>query len=477
MSCDAPPSTEDLMPRRSRYDRGQTCIKCKSQRGNLVIKHTVYCSSCLPAMLVRKFRRALSTSLDPAAPSRGTPSRTPPPDVILGLSGGPSSVVLLDLVWKCFSAQGSGRKDERRQVGKVRAVHIDWSCLGRASLVESLKENCDHYGIDFTVVRGEEAFEPAWRNAVGLDGSAADAHIDLSSARLPFVPSLAGPSDPVATLRAHLRSLPTPTSVPATLHTLTRLLLLHTASSSDCSVLMLGTSLPRLSIDLLETVAYGGGFALGAEREEIVRTSRGDVKIVRPLRDWSLKELGWWLYSRQLSVPRGVNGKPTQALAPTGGKTIGKLTEDFVIGLERDYPSTVSTISKTAAKVVPAEEAAYTCAYCLRPAQKDATRWKAGTAIMSLPFLITNAATDPLTPPKTPPLPAEKGLADSLCYSCYTHLTARGGTGAGKIPALASNGGLVTLGEAGMPMPVWVQQKLTEEEMRESIGGFLLEDE
>ncbi|KZT59134.1 hypothetical protein CALCODRAFT_516233 [Calocera cornea HHB12733] len=474
MSCDAPPSKEDLMPRKSRYDRGQTCIKCKSRRGNLVIKHAVYCSSCLPAMLVRKFRRALSSSLDPAAPSRGTPSRILPPDVVLGLSGGPSSSVLLDLVWKCFSVEGSGRKDERRQVGKVRAVHVDWSSLGGRCLVEPLKELCERYGIELEVVKGEDAFDPAWRTAVGLDNSITEIRVDMSSGRLPFLSSQAGPSDPLTNLRAHLRSLPTPTSVPATMHTLTRLLLLHTTTKVRCSVLVIGTSLPRLSIHLLETVAYGGGFALGTEREEIVSVGNADIKLVRPLRDWSLKELGWWLYSRQLSVPRGLDGKPTQELAPAGGKTIGKLTEDFVLGLERDYPSTVSTISKTAAKVVPSEAAAYRCVYCLRPAQRDASRWKAGTAILSLSTPIASSLSAPLPPPKTAPLLTEDNLAERLCYSCHTHFTARGGTGAGKIRVLEESGGFP---ETTMPLPVWVQRKLGEEQMKERIGEFLLEDE
>ncbi|EJU04679.1 hypothetical protein DACRYDRAFT_20334 [Dacryopinax primogenitus] len=475
MSCEGPPSAEDLMPKRPRYDRDQTCIKCKSHRGNLVIKHAVYCFSCLPAMLIRKFRRALSASLDPAAPPRGTPSRTPPPDVVLALSGGPSSTVLLDMVWKCFSVEGSGRKDERRQVGSVRAVYVDWSCLGGKSVVESLREACQRYGIELTMVMGEAAFDAAWTSAVGMPRPTSELLVNQHSDRLPFLPSPmgAGPSDPIATLRAHLASLPTPSAIPAMLRTLTRLLILNTTCALSCSVLMLGTCLPRLSVDLLENVAYGGGFSLGSEREESVSLPLGEVHVIRPLRDWSLKELGWWLHSRSLPVPRGVDGKPDRLLAPSGGKTLSKLTEDFVLGLERDYPSTVSTISKTATKVVPAEPAAYRCAYCLRPAQKNATRWKAGTAVLVLPSL-ADGGNDPLAPPKTPPLPGAQGLADGLCYSCYTHLTSRGGTGAGKVRSIASQDADRS-GSTGMPMPVWVR-RVREEEMKQHIGEFLLEE-
>ena len=43
-----------------------------------------------------------------------------------------------------------------------------------------------------------------------------------------------------------------------------------------------------------------------------------------------------------------------------------ELFSDFIIGLERDYPSTVSTIARTCAKVVPKFEADGRCELCNR---------------------------------------------------------------------------------------------------------------
>ena len=39
---------------------------------------------------------------------------------------------------------------------------------------------------------------------------------------------------------------------------------------------------------------------------------------------------------------------------------------EFILGLEKDYPSTVSTITRTCAKLVPKDEAAGVCSLCQR---------------------------------------------------------------------------------------------------------------
>lgn len=48
------------------------------------------------------------------------------------------------------------------------------------------------------------------------------------------------------------------------------------------------------------------------------------------------------------------------------GLLIYLINQDFIVGLERDYPSTVSTIARTCAKVKPKDEAQDVCALCER---------------------------------------------------------------------------------------------------------------
>jgi cytoplasmic tRNA 2-thiolation protein 2 len=195
----------------------------------------------------------------------------------------------------------------------------------------------------------------------------------------------ANDSSPLAALLAYLSSLPTTTATQSTLKTLTRILLLYTALSTSSSHLLLGTTLTGLSIGLISGVAMGGGFVVREEAgEEWVPRIGGmagekrSIKVVRPLRDMGMKECAAWVWWNGLEVV----GKENVAGAKQG---IGGLTKsthflsvypyciktdsehiDFIVGLERDYPSTVSTIARTCAKLAPKDAANERCALCER---------------------------------------------------------------------------------------------------------------
>lgn len=129
-------------------------------------------------------------------------------------------------------------------------------------------------------------------------------------------------SDPLASLRAYLTSLPTPTAITSTIQTLTRLLLLHSALQTSSSHLVLGTSLTSLAVSLISGVAQGAGFNIREETQEDwtpdtvptanptdlqpTRKEKGKkatqgpgkraVRIVRPLRDIGMKECAAWAW-------------------------------------------------------------------------------------------------------------------------------------------------------------------------------------
>ena len=138
-------------------------------------------------------------------------------------------------------------------------------------------------------------------------------------------------SEPIAALKAHLHALPTPTATLSTLSTLTRLLLLYTAYSIGASHLVLGTSLTSLSISLISSISQGGGFVVPqAIQEEWVppfvkhtpgTTSwSGEVRLIRPLRDVSMKECTAWVWWHQVLIVR-------KQRVPISERTIGNLTK------------------------------------------------------------------------------------------------------------------------------------------------------
>lgn len=102
------------------------------------------------------------------------------------------------------------------------------------------------------------------------------------------------------------------------------------------------------------------------------------IRIVRPLRDVGMKECAiwaWWCGLRVVGRERYLGG--TQGIGSlTRSKSsffififlLHSLTDviDFITGLERDYPATVSTIARTCAKLTPKEGSDGICLLCER---------------------------------------------------------------------------------------------------------------
>jgi cytoplasmic tRNA 2-thiolation protein 2 len=191
----------------------------------------------------------------------------------------------------------------------------------------------------------------------------------------------------VAALRAHLLALPTPTATLSILSTLTRLLLLYTASSIGASHLVLGTSLTSLSISLISSIAQGGGFVVPQTiQEEWVPPS---VERIPGDSSWERRgSLGPATQGREhegmsslgLVAPttgrgeaedsypqaehRPLDKRQTRLHTPNLFSASNDWPPGFIIGLERDYPSTVSTIAKTAGKLAPKGESGERCILC-----------------------------------------------------------------------------------------------------------------
>ncbi|KAG6899299.1 hypothetical protein C0993_011461 [Termitomyces sp. T159_Od127] len=217
------------------------------------------------------------------------------------------------------------------------------------------------------------------------------------------------------------------------------MLLLHTASATGSSHLLLGTSLTSLSISLISSISQGGGFTVREEAKEdwvpqkMVKTNghvNGAIRIIRPLQDIGMKECAMWAWWHNLDVV----GRDR---FPAGKQSIGQLTKDFIVGLERDYPSTVSTIARTCAKLAPKQSTGGTCLLCERPAQYGLQDWKLQTSIRTFKG-ISSLRPEDSTPSSITPF---------LCYYCHTTLTSRSSRGTVAVPVSK---------DGPVPLPLWV---------------------
>ncbi|TFK40395.1 hypothetical protein BDQ12DRAFT_711752 [Crucibulum laeve] len=510
MSCENPATDKDaLMTPRTKFDKSRICVKCKLNLGNIIIRHAVYCKECFFPLISARFRKSLEPSVNPIPDGPRKKGLKAAGNLLLGFSGGLGSTVLIDLVWRSYfermeaeaqeeekrnkhGERGEEEKEKKEQRGgkdhprkakvwkKTMVCYIE-TCgafPGMKDRTEQTRSVLDRYkSFEFMPLRLEDAFDESWWVSVGGRPKAGHLGIDITNEELFLSPSPSStttPNNPLTALRTYISSLPTQTAIPSAVHTLTRLLLLHTAAAQGCSHLLLGTSLTSLSVSLIAGISQGGGFSVREEAQEEwvpIRRSGGEekakeqlnVRIIRPLREVGIKECAIWAWWMELKVV----GRERYA---GGRQGIGALTRDFIMGLERDYPSTVSTIARTCAKLAPKEGSDGVCILCERPAQHGVQEWKSRISIRSYkdagvspPHLASSsrsATSAPILPSfsqtnHTTSSQITDSLTPYLCYACHTTLTSRSSRGtAGS--SLTNGKSINESDKENVPLPVWV---------------------
>jgi len=396
----------------------------------------------------------------------------PSGNLLIGFSGGLGSAVLLDLVHRCYySEEGKitneekgGRDAPRNSVwSKVFVCYVEPSeaypgMRNRTDEIHGLLKVYPEF--EFIPLRLSNAFDEEWWDKMGGKPSHKVFATDLLNEDTALSISEMSQS-PTERLNTYLSSLPTQTSFQTSLQTLVRGLLLQTALHTESSHLLLGASLTSLAISLISSISQGGGYNIREEAAEDWKSPSSpgrSVRIVRPLREVGIKECpayAWWQGIRVIGKEKWPNSR----------QGIGGLTKEFIVGLEKDYPSTVSTITRTCAKLAPKDETTVTCVLCQRPAQLGLQQWKSRISIRSFESKdAAEADVDSLTP--------------HLCYACHTTLTSK--SSRGTMPVSSSS--------SSVPLPVWVQDRLGGEErelwrgksmgegdMKDAIGEFLLD--
>ncbi|EJD06980.1 uncharacterized protein FOMMEDRAFT_118050 [Fomitiporia mediterranea MF3/22] len=490
-----------------KFDRSNKCIKCKVEKGNIVIRHAVYCKNCFFPLVTAKFRRCLDPYINeiPDAPRRKI--LRAPGNLLVGFSGGLGSTVLLDITSRIYFPSGDGSRDDKKgkaHPSKNRVWDKAYVCYvevcnafpegqmkDRTVDIQKFFENNDHF--ELLPVRLEDAFDSRWWNKVGEWPSLSTRKADFSRDELPlFMEALQSNEtrgNPVSLLRAYLSSLPTPTAVQSAISSFIRLILIHTANHLQCSHLLLGTSLTSLSVSLITAVAQGSGSQICEEFFEEWRSPpdmhepddrrNKSVKVVRPLRDIGMKECAAWSYWKNLSV---VEREKLPGFSSV--RTIGSLTKKFIVGLEKDYPSTVSTIVRTCAKLTPKEEAHEICVLCQRPTPLGVLDWKTRISVRSPPPENCSTSLTAVSEESRTQVRNQNDtpvLSNRLCYACHTHLTSKptrsvvSGTSGVILPQWTNARLLASTASSGGNDEVWSTSAMSREQMKSVVGDFVLE--
>ncbi|ETS60836.1 hypothetical protein PaG_04750 [Moesziomyces aphidis] len=334
-------------------------------------------------------------------------------NIAIALSGGPSSRALLRTATQYFrpesssaarrskgrgakndgqdaaSASASAESGRRKnvnangnangrfnEIGKIFVFYIDVSAVvpgdaqDRTESMRSIVEQEGCPDLHFVPLKIEDIYRQSDSegSAEGIPWKTLDSDAQLlSRASAPV-------SDPRQAIKALFSALH-PSTLPRTaassartrledLHrVLIQSLLRRAARQYDCAALLLGDSATRISIRLIEDLAKGAGHKLAVQGSDAAWID--DTLVVRPLKSHLMQEVLFYtsalglesLETEQHIVPPLVSTADIlanrDANVPTMDKSsIARLTETFILNLEKGVPSTVSTIGKTGSKLV-----------------------------------------------------------------------------------------------------------------------------
>lgn len=316
------------------------CRRCQVQEPTITIRTEPLCTN--------DFARYVSTKVIKRMESFRVRHSEPDHErtLLLPLSFGAGSTVLLHLLSQHL--QGQAEKTGRTGFG-LHVLHVkdeDDADDGRLEKVKLHFSGHTYSSIPLSTISSTE---------------------DLST----LLPSTAQDSDQDRpkdlSLKDLLASLDSPTSRTDTLEILRRKLITNFAKSHHCEAILWGDSTTRLSERILAETAKGRGFSL----PWIVSDGQSPygMPIYYPMRDLLSKEIASYAGMIDPRLEDLLVKEEVKVTVSMRNATIDGLMSGYFEGVEREFPSIVANVVKTAGKLKQAEvrEAEMVCELCDLP--------------------------------------------------------------------------------------------------------------
>ncbi|KAM6057855.1 cytoplasmic tRNA 2-thiolation protein 2 isoform 2-T2 [Chlamydotis macqueenii] len=362
----------EAVPVRGRRAAGDShprpCVKCGQGSAALVIRlGDAFCRGCFREYFVHKFRAMLGKNR----------VIFPGEKVLLALSGGPASSAMLRQV-----QEGLSRETAKRLRFVPGLVYVDEGAVRgqspaqREQSLARMESLLQATGFPYHLAHLEEALElppsilrpgpggshepgPSYKEAVEgfiqqqrQEGDGGTSLPGLGTQDVPAEPP-AAPRLPAAARTQELlrlfEAVETPTAREELLQMLRTHLILQTARTGGYAKVMTGESCTRVAVKLLTNLALGRGAFLAVDTG-FADSRHGDVMVVRPMREYMAKEIAF--YNHFFDVPTVI--APPLPTKRREKPSIHRLVERFLLGLQEDFPSTISTVYRTGEKLSPA---------------------------------------------------------------------------------------------------------------------------
>ncbi|CAH0592433.1 unnamed protein product [Chrysodeixis includens] len=295
------------------------CKKCASPMAVILRKKDHYCENCFILSTNHKFRACIGKNK----------VLSPNENVLICLSGGVGSAVLLDLVHHGISLENN--KKLRIVPHFIHLFDDNVPEVSDAILKKCQKYNFDIYFVHLSDYLNNNTQLPEVNQIVALKE---DDKIKFTRL-LNCMPSTAA-NDYLLKVKRHL--------------------FIKYAKQLNCSAIFTAETTNTLAINLLCNLAIGRGSQVQNDVGFCdVRDEK--VKILRPMKDISKEELDYYVKIKKLVSITRTNVK---------SNSLQSAISSFVSDLQQNFQSTISTVCKTADKIGDYEEdkASGKCVIC-----------------------------------------------------------------------------------------------------------------
>ncbi|GLH09715.1 Cytoplasmic tRNA 2-thiolation protein 2 [Gryllus bimaculatus] len=318
---------------------GALCKKCGNNKAEVVLRvKDTYCRQCFIDSFTHKFRATLGKSK----------MLKPNDKIILAISGSPSSLAMLQLV-----KDGIEITTPKRLQCIPCIVYVDeGAVLGHT--YEQRQEICISMA-KLTKKYGIPGFITSLDRCLDISSSHSKLCEELHESMVWHVNEERELR--LQSLFAQLKSL---SSKEDLLLKLRHKLLFSVAEELDCSKIFVGDCATDLAVSIMANLSLGRGAQLPYE-VGFCDFRHGKTKLLRPMRDFMKKEIAFYMVFKNI----GSVSYPKLSSKVDPFSSIQRLTEKFITELQKDFPSTVSTIFRTGDKLTSEGTRNVECKTCL----------------------------------------------------------------------------------------------------------------
>ncbi|ANB15269.1 Ncs2p [Sugiyamaella lignohabitans] len=366
------------------------CKRCQ-EPSVLISRSEPFCKKCFVKFVQYKQKKRMEDYKVNYTPGAKVP------DVLLPLSFGRSSLALLDMVADMLRFQSSTHGG--RQGLHLHAVHIDET--GIHGMDGDVQETLQNLRAKYP--------ECSTITSVKLESFLEDPSVNREVVKIVASTSTVSPNNTKELLAMLVKRTPQQDML-----NIIRLKIIEkVARDLNCTTIIWGHSMTRLAELVISLTAKGRGNTIS----DILFSEQSEPRILYPLNEVLGSEVADYIQVQSLDqfVLSSLSRRP----ATTKLQSIDELVNQYFVSVEQGFPSVVSTVVKTAAKLAPSS-AVYesrqlevsTCKICGGPAMPDSLEWLEKITVNFPP------SADGLQ--ENQDHQESKDTSNELCYGCIT---------------------------------------------------------